>query len=173
MPWFSFLQPIETWNNNDEMMPEERANPETWQLIMQEPNTDGWPSNQTNVPIISESAYLNCNESFVENFCYDELKKRADEIDPFLDPAQSEIAYCVAANLNRCIEVLTEDLPYQNGWLHVRACDVDIISCSRWSKPTVVSEPSFTLTLLVVMLCIAIFRMLKNKKPPTPKREGL
>ena len=165
MPLFNFLQPIETWEDL------EPADPETWQFIMQEPDADGWPANQSHVPIISESAYLNCNEYFVENFCYDELRKRTDEIDPFLDPTQSEIDYCVAANLNRCVEVFTEDLPYQNGWLRVRACDVDLISCSRWSKPTVVSEPSFALTLTVVMLCIAIFGKMKNKKTPRSKKE--
>ena len=168
MPWFSFLQPIETWENS------EPPDPEAWQFIMREPDADGWPSNQTNVPIIAESFYLNCNnESFVENFCYDKLRKKVDEIDPLLDPTQSEIDYCVAANLNRCVEVLTEDIPYQNGWLQVRSCDITQASCSRWSKATVVSEPSFALTLTVVILGIAVFRMLKNKKPPTPKREGL
>lgn len=166
MPLFEFIQPIETWKDL------EAREPETWQILMQEPNADGWPSSQTHVPIISESAYLECtNEEFVEIFCTNNLKKKLNEIDPFLDPPQAEIDYCVSTNLNRCVELFTENLPYQNGWLRARACDVNLISCSGWSTPIVVSEPSFALTLTVVILGITIFGKMKNKKTPRSKKE--
>ena len=160
MPWFEFLQPIDTWNEV------EGQNPESWEMRMQEPDLEGWPSGELDVSIIDEFFYFDCGENLIENFCAEQLKMMHG-----FDVTQPQIDYCVTSNLNRCAQVITENLPYENGWLQLRACDEHQISCSEWSKAIVVSEPSFVITFTLMMLCITIFGKMKNKKTPRSKKE--
>lgn len=167
MPWFEFLQPIIHWReyqntNTEDMHPQE---PESWRMRMMEPDGLGWPSNPSDVPIIYEVFYFDCDLGFIENFCNRELRK-----DFVWGYSEEFYDQCVLENIDGCAQVLTEPLPYQNGWLQMQACNSEQTLCSEWSGGLVVPEPSLSLSLAITITFLTFLCKAKNKKAPRVKK---
>ena len=167
MPWFEFLQPIIHWReyqntNTEDMHPQE---PESWRIRMREPDGLGWPSNPSDVPIIDEVFYFGCDIEYVERFCDKELWK-----DFVWGYSEEDYHQCVLYNIDGCAQILTEDLPYQNGWLQMQACNADQTLCSVWSNAKVVPEPNLSLSLAITITFLAFLCRMKNKKAPRVKK---
>ena len=147
MPWLEFIQPWRPQVSEQE--------PERWQFRMQRPDEDGWPSDETLLRQYGESYYFDCNLIDVERWCYDYTIEDHEE----WPPEQWRVDQCITDNVNRCAQVLTEEYPYENGWVQVRACDEMEISCGAWSKPLVVPEPdTFGMLVICVLLIVLMFR---------------
>ena len=148
MPIFEFHQPRHPMALDD---------PSRWAFQMRPPDIDGWPASPLPIPIIGNPIYFECDPIWLENACINLALKwnplRAGE------PFQKDIDACVLANFDQCVNVLTEDMPYQDGWVQVQACN-ESVSCSPWSKPLVVPElPSVATSVFVgVMLLALIFK---------------
>ena len=169
MPWFEFLQPIIHWrvynnSNTEDLHPQE---PESWRMRMMEPDELGFPYNAIQIAIIDETFYFGCNIGFVQNFCRDELSK-----DFAWEYTQAFYDQCVSDNIDGCAQILTEDLPYPNGWLQMQACNADQTLCSVWSKAKVVPEPSLSLAFGVSILFLTFLCKVKNKKAPRAETRG-
>ena len=169
MPWFEFLQPIIHWrvydnSNTGDLHPQE---PESWRVRMREPDELGWPSNPVDVPILEETFYFDCDIEHVERFCNEELWK-----DFAWGYSQEDYDQCVFDNTDGCAQILTEDLPYQNGWLQMQACNADQTLCSVWSNAKVVPEPSLSLVFGVSILFLTFLCKIKNKKAPRAETRG-
>ena len=149
MSIFEFHQPRRPDSTMDD--------PSRWEFQMQTPDLGGWPGEPTPLNIIGEPIYFECGSVWLEESCQELALKwnplRAGK------PFPEDIDACVLANFEQCVSVLTEDMPYQDGWIQVRACG-ESLSCSSWSKPLVVPElPSATTSLFVgVMLLVLMLK---------------
>lgn len=142
MPWYEIFQP--NWGT-------EQQEPDSWQARMHEPDEQDWPSNETEVEILDETFYFDCPSGYIIEQCEEHLMKALHE----WPVPQADLDECVTFNLDRCAQLLMDDLPFENGWLQVRACHTNEISCSRWSDAKSVPEPGVVVALGVACLILA------------------
>jgi len=139
MPWYKFLQPIrEGWADTE---------PDHWNMQMWRPDPEGWPSDQVDVPISENGAYFECDLGYIEDQCAEYLGEDLG-LAPQAIP-QYDMNLCITNNLSQCSQVLTGELPYENGWIQLQACDEGGIACSSWSDASIVPEPGTELGLLI------------------------
>jgi len=165
MPILHLTQPFQSWLESSDSSDQ---NPDYWEVGMYNLGVDGFPADLINVPLLDASMYFDCNEAITTSLCEkwltDYQKQRIEDI------PQSEVDMCVSDNISRCVDILTDTLPYENGWLLVRACNIN--GCSDWSNPRTVPENGFSLMIGISLLFILISNKFKTKKPPRAETQG-
>lgn len=163
MPILHLTQPFQSWLGTT------NQDPDYWEVGMYKVGVDGFPTSMINVPLLNTSIYFDCNEATTTSLCQKWLTEYQKEM--IENIPQSEVDMCVSDNISRCVELMTDTLPYENGWLLVRACNIN--GCSDWSNAKTVPENGFSLMIGISLLFILIANKFKNKNPPAPKRRGV
>lgn len=142
MPRYEFFQP------------NKGATAEYWEVQMSPVLQDGWPGDPTDVPVLDEVFYLDCPVEVVEAQCIEAITKEQDILTS--DVLPEDLDSCVVANLDRCGQVLVDALPYEDGWVTMKACNLEA-GCSVPSNALVVPEPGLTVALAWGILLLALF----------------
>jgi len=137
MPWQEFWQPV-----SDSM-------PEWFEGVMRPKDQNGWPGAPVSIQLLDENYYYDCNLGFIQEQCQERVAEDLNVV----NPPTSEVDACVSINLNKCGQVLFDSLPFEDGWVQMRGCNVSD-GCSGWSNPVPVPEPASVAVQLFI--CIAV-----------------
>jgi len=128
--------------------------PRHWEFQMLPPDIEGYPGEPVPLSTVGEPVYFRCDPTFLRHQCD---TKWALLWDPLRggSPTQEDVEACIQANLDQCVNILTEDLPFADGWVQVQACGESAF-CSGWSEPLVVPSLPFGTSLLVGAMVMAL-----------------
>ncbi len=146
MPLFQFHQPREPGT-----FPED---PSHWEFQQTPVGPDGQASSPVPLDTVDSPFYFDCDIEYLQQQCSETLAPAWNPLRQG-EALPEDIDACVQANVSECIDILTEDLTYANGWVQVRAC-TDEVSCSSWSEPIVVPQAPFHALLIVGIIGLAV-----------------
>lgn len=145
MPIYEFHQPYRPDGTS--------TDPSRWEFQMYAEGLDGFPVDPAPVATFGEPFYFSCEYSSVRYQCENNW---APAWRYGSAASQEDIDACIQTNLDQCVSVLTDDLPYASGWVQVKACG-DGEVCSSWSGPTPVPSAPFDVMLFVGLVGLAMF----------------